>query len=572
MNIHRADTLLRVVTGVLVIVWCALHGAPAFAQPTPTWCVVQKGDYSPQRGPENPAEMFSVMRAPALDGGPWSIVQCYSTVEAARLALDQLLTATAGIGDGGYSSICEANWDIYARMQGPAGDLAAYGPLAVMKNTGQGAPPGYVLSRTNLCCDVAMGVAGKHDGGCGCWSLTSVPVTVCRGPGARMYSATGTTEWLPTTPPTPIPPLPGVTPKTPPGAGCFAADPGAGGMDAKAHYDWAAKQDTVTLANNLSYKIGLLFNCSSPTEGTLSAIFADISVLLTAYRMDPSCFGGDVGVLNTNWEDHYDAFRGRKDRRNLLRDNLSWKLASAIKCLQRDRSSQLSLFANASTKIAAGAPPAQAGGGTTDGTVPPPPPKRDGTTGSGSGGSKGTTDPKTDTGRDKPAKGAWVLQPATVNSKGAALQLGETSISYSYAKGQWGPMSNTLTWSQPPATLQEGQELTLQVAVGHFSDWKPTRYGFEAGSIMGSWNARCFASPGDTSGGGRAWGGVISADSGVRDKNSMSRTIVFAPGSATGERMDECYLQINAGAPCSDSCGDYSAQITYQYKRRDAGK
>ncbi len=163
----------------------------------------------------------------------------------------------------------------------------------------------------------------------------------------------------------------------------------------------------------------------------------------------------------------------------------------------------------------------------------------------------------------------WVRQAASVNAAAnTLLTIGESSLSYSYAGNQFGPMSNSLKWSLPPATLQEGQELTLELSVGHFSEWKPTRYGFEGGSISGGWNVRCFASPGDRDGGGTAWGGVIGADSGVADRNSASRKIVFQPRSATGERGDECYLQISAGAFCSDGCGQYWAVITWPYKRQ----
>lgn len=164
-------------------------------------------------------------------------------------------------------------------------------------------------------------------------------------------------------------------------------------------------------------------------------------------------------------------------------------------------------------------------------------------------------------------RATWVRQPAVTAALGKELTVGESSLSYSYAKGQWGPMSNSLNWSVPPATLEEGQELALEMSVGHFSEWKPTRYGFEAGSIGGWWNLRCFATPGDTSGGG-SWGQAISVDSGTAARNSASRKIVFQPKSATGERGDECYMSITAGAPCADACGDYSVVITWQYKRQ----
>lgn len=177
-------------------------------------------------------------------------------------------------------------------------------------------------------------------------------------------------------------------------------------------------------------------------------------------------------------------------------------------------------------------------------------------------------------GRPSPSgRPVWVRQPVTVNAPNSELSIGEGSFSYSYAKGPWGPMSNTLKWSAPPATIEEGQTLTLDLSVAHAAEWKPTRYGFEAGSISGWWNVRCFATPGDASGGGsRTWGTVIMADSGVPDRNSVNKTIVFAPRGATGEQGDECFLQISGGAPCSDHCPQYGAVITWQYKRQGASR
>jgi hypothetical protein len=65
---------------------------------------------------------------------------------------------------------------------------------------------------------------------------------------------------------------------------------------------------------------------------------------------------------------------------------------------------------------------------------------------------------------------------------------------------------------------------------------------------------------------------VIMADSGVPDKNSVSKAIVIAPRGATVEQGDECFLQISGGAPCSDHCLQYGAVITWQYKRQGASR
>src|SRR5688572_2449947 len=79
----------------------------------------------------------------------------------------------------------------------------------------------------------------------------------------------------------------------PPSPGCFDADPAIGGLDRNAHLVWAQRQTIDTIANNLSYKIGLLFNCQSVDGERLAGAFADISVIIGNYAPDSSCFGND---------------------------------------------------------------------------------------------------------------------------------------------------------------------------------------------------------------------------------------------------------------------------------------
>jgi hypothetical protein len=608
----------------------------AGAQPPTFYCVTEKGSFDPNMGPSSPGELYSISPGIPAAGAPAAVVRCYETRAAAQVAVDQLLILPLAASH--YGGICEARSEVWVK-EGGGDAIVERAGIAVW-----GARPGYRLAQTSLCCDAAAGIAvslgGRSGTGCHCWTLHSVPGRVCRGGDGRVYSA-GPPITLPTQPPTVIPSGPWVpatpptpptppTPRTPPvpptfEKGCFDADPGAAALDPQSHYQWGTQQDTDRLAANLAYKTELLFNCPSLSDSAVREAFIEISMFLVAMHLSPGCFAGDPAATSPDPQDHLTAYGGRRD---LMRDALSRRLASAIRCLRENRSDQIDLFVNTSIIIARSA--------ATEGEKPPPPPTRkisrfgfaEHSLRVKVGASVApkvyvvyadepgrsidvTGDPRmkfsgdrvvpfvaqaSDAGRTftitatferasdsatvtveaaappdtPPSNGrpVWVRQAVVMNAPGKELSIGESSLSYSYAGNQFGPQSNTLKWSLPPATLQEGQELTLELSVGHFSEWKPTRYGFEAGSISGGWNARCFASPGDRYGGGTAWGGVIGADSSVADRNSVSKKIVFQPRSATGERGDECYLQVSGGAPCSDSCGDYSAVITWQYKRQ----
>lgn len=132
------------------------------------------------------------------------------------------------------------------------------------------------------------------------------------------------------------------------GANCFAADPGVGSTNRNDHLGWARMQDSQRLSNNLSYKIGLLFNCSSVSDGQLVNAFADMSVIIANYVSDPACFNGDGGAVGRDREGH--AGWARTKSRQQLRDNLNWKVQSAFRCL--DREHQVAFFADISAAVA----------------------------------------------------------------------------------------------------------------------------------------------------------------------------------------------------------------------------
>jgi len=112
---------------------------------------------------------------------------------------------------------------------------------------------------------------------------------------------------------------------------CFASDMGAGVEDKSSHYNWAASRNADTVANNLAGKVAMVFNCASVTGDQLAQAFGQISSLIARSAPDVRCFSGDQGVLNTDAAGH-EAWARTKSRQQ-VRDNLAWKSAAAIRCL-----------------------------------------------------------------------------------------------------------------------------------------------------------------------------------------------------------------------------------------------
>jgi len=132
---------------------------------------------------------------------------------------------------------------------------------------------------------------------------------------------------------------------------CFAQDPGMASTNRNDHYDWAQRQDAARLEANLKTKIDVLFNCPVVNSDHLSSVFADASVIIARYVPQAACFRNDPGAVSTDYGAHQ-AWARPLDRRLVL-NNLQWKVASALKCL--DRARQASFFADLSVAIAKGA-------------------------------------------------------------------------------------------------------------------------------------------------------------------------------------------------------------------------
>ena len=145
--------------------------------------------------------------------------------------------------------------------------------------------------------------------------------------------------------------------------GCFDSDPAIGGLDRNAHLVWAQRQTPDSLANNLPYKIAMLFNCPSVDGEKLAGAFADMSVIIAYYAPNAACFGNDQAVIGRD--------RGAHDRwarvrsRDQVRDNLRWKAALAVKCT--DARSQADYFADMSIVVAKTAGSSGGGDSTCNG-------------------------------------------------------------------------------------------------------------------------------------------------------------------------------------------------------------
>ncbi len=128
---------------------------------------------------------------------------------------------------------------------------------------------------------------------------------------------------------------------------CFNADPAAAVPSRDVHLDWAEKQETGALEQNLGYKLQLLFDCSSMTDTKVQGLFADLSVAVAKYAT-AECFPDDAGALISDRADHV-KWAATQTRAMLLR-NLQYKLKDGIHCLNRPQ--QNSFFADVSVVMA----------------------------------------------------------------------------------------------------------------------------------------------------------------------------------------------------------------------------
>ncbi|HEY3027299.1 MAG TPA: WSC domain-containing protein [Pyrinomonadaceae bacterium] len=132
------------------------------------------------------------------------------------------------------------------------------------------------------------------------------------------------------------------------GSRCFDIDPGIGNTNRDDHYRWAQQQDSTKLMNNLAWKIGILFNCSSVSGDQLAKGFGQMSGIIADYVSNPACFNNDPAVTGKDRSAH--ERWARTKTREQVRDNLQWKAVAAMKCLDRDY--QVAFFADESVALA----------------------------------------------------------------------------------------------------------------------------------------------------------------------------------------------------------------------------
>jgi hypothetical protein len=132
------------------------------------------------------------------------------------------------------------------------------------------------------------------------------------------------------------------------GSPCFNVDPGIGNTSRDDHYRWAQQQDATKLTNNLAWKIGILFNCSSVSDDQLAKGFGEMSGIIGDYVSNPACFNNDQSVTGRDRSAH--ERWARTKTREQVRDNLQWKAVAAMKCLNRDQ--QVAFFADQSAALA----------------------------------------------------------------------------------------------------------------------------------------------------------------------------------------------------------------------------
>jgi hypothetical protein len=129
---------------------------------------------------------------------------------------------------------------------------------------------------------------------------------------------------------------------------CFAVDPGMASIFRNQHFGWAQGQDSGRLINNLTYKIGLIFDCSAMNGDQLARSFGTMSSIVAQSAPNPACFNNDAGVVNRDPYAHerWARFKTRRE----VRDSLVWKAAAAFRCMDRNR--QVAFFADMSVGIA----------------------------------------------------------------------------------------------------------------------------------------------------------------------------------------------------------------------------
>ncbi len=144
-----------------------------------------------------------------------------------------------------------------------------------------------------------------------------------------------------------MPPPMGAAPM---GGVCIAEGTGPASTDRDNHFHWAREHNPQELETNLHMKLEMLFRCNLLSDEQLSNYFADISVLVARSAPNPACFNGDRGSAGTDRRKHQEWARDKG--RQVMLENIEWKVSAALHCMDRER--QSALFADVSVVIAQG--------------------------------------------------------------------------------------------------------------------------------------------------------------------------------------------------------------------------
>jgi hypothetical protein len=134
------------------------------------------------------------------------------------------------------------------------------------------------------------------------------------------------------------------------GGVCIEEGSSVASTDRDNHFRWAREHNPQEIETNMRMKLEMLFRCNLLTEAQLAEHFADISVIVARNAPNPGCFNGDRGSIGTDRRKHQEWARDKG--RQVMLENVEWKVSAAMHCMDRER--QSALFADVSVAIAQG--------------------------------------------------------------------------------------------------------------------------------------------------------------------------------------------------------------------------
>jgi hypothetical protein len=261
----------------------------------------------------------------------WQQAGSFPTFAAAMAAADTMKMAPFLQ----FKSRCCNDWAVYEDTR--------TGRQSVMRSSGIfSVPQGQVLLRSDMCCEEAFAAAGVPVGATSdCRNLqlsTGQTVTVLNGKFVPAAVAIASTR---------------PTGNTRPGGnsgtrGCFGNDAGAASTNRADHLNWARRQNSGAIQENLVDKLDMLFQCDGFSAADAARAYADLSVAIVQNVKNAACFDNDPDQMSPDWNRHHQLVQ-HLDRLDIL-DALELKFEFAFKCL--DREGQASLFADASVAAA----------------------------------------------------------------------------------------------------------------------------------------------------------------------------------------------------------------------------